>query len=112
VYTLELFSAVFRVCATHTYKAPTGWVQTDMGGAGGRTAPTSVAQSAEGIAQLIDVASSIQRKQQMEQAPAGTTTGMASSYLGSIPTQFANFAKKFGESRCVFVAFDGELLPW
>jgi len=89
-----------------------GWVQTDMGGAGGRTAPTSVAQSAEGIAQLIDVASSIQRKQQMEQAPAGTTTGMASSYLGSIPTQFANFAKKFGESRCVFVAFDGELLPW
>ena len=34
-----------------------GWVQTDMGGAGGRTADLSVEESAEGVIKVMEEAS-------------------------------------------------------
>lgn len=72
-----------------------GWVQTDMGGSGGRKAPVTVEQSCAGILQVIDHAIEVQTHPSIGfDAAEGT------------------FQKRLAAENCVFVGFDGELMPW
>ena len=76
-----------------------GWVQTDMGGSGGRKAPVSVEASARGIAQQAARAIAYRRKLATGAPPAAS--------VSDDPLEQA-----FAKNRCVFTAFDGEMLPW
>ena len=73
-----------------------GWVQTDMGGSGGRKAPVSVETSAKGIAQQVARAIVYRKKLGTNSPPAADD-----------PLEQA-----LARNRCVFTAFDGEMLPW
>ena len=70
-----------------------GWVQTDMGNAGGRKAPVTVEDSCAGVLQLINTASV---------SATGTKTD----------GQFAELQVKLRSENCVFVDFTGKILPW
>lgn len=70
-----------------------GWVQTDMGGAKGRKAPLSVDQSCTGLVERIFQGVEVQLNPQSHYSE------------GSLEAVLSNH-------RCVFVGYDGELLPF
>ena len=72
-----------------------GWVQTDMGGSGGRTAPVSVDQSVAGLVVQIFRGCEVQR-----------SASPASAYAEG------SFERILAQDRLVFAGFDGELLPF
>lgn len=72
-----------------------GWVQTDMGNAGGRSAPVTVEQSAAGILSQIMRGVSVQLRAPMEPA-----------------YDPGSFEQLLMSNHLVFTAFDGELLPY
>mmetsp|Transcript_4022 Transcript_4022/g.8792 ORF Transcript_4022/g.8792 Transcript_4022/m.8792 type:complete len:306 (-) Transcript_4022:140-1057(-) len=78
---------------------PVGWVQTDMGQSGGRRAPVSVQDSAKGIMQLVQAACCVQ-------------TGSPIPVPIPDHAPLDSFVKALRDQSCVFVAYDGELLPW
>jgi NAD(P)-dependent dehydrogenase (short-subunit alcohol dehydrogenase family) len=73
-----------------------GWVQTSMGGSGGRKAPVSVADCVAGISDQISKSIAIRKKL------SGPTSAATDDPL-------ENALRK---NRCVFTAYDGEMLPW
>ena len=73
-----------------------GWVQTDMGGSGGRKAPVSVVDCVAGINSQISKTISLRKKLS---GPTATATD----------DLLENALRK---NRCVFTAFDGEMIPW
>lgn len=75
-----------------------GWVQTDMGGSGGRQAPLTVSQSVTGIVDVLNRACQVQAHAEI------------SKHL--IEREHDAFKRKLMTDHCVFVAYDGELLPW
>ena len=75
-----------------------GWVQTDMGGSGGRTAPVSIVDSARGIHAQILKAKTIREKMQLD---------TAETKIIDDPLEQA-----LRKNRCVFTGYDGEMLPW
>mmetsp|Transcript_119468 Transcript_119468/g.234772 ORF Transcript_119468/g.234772 Transcript_119468/m.234772 type:complete len:274 (-) Transcript_119468:201-1022(-) len=85
----SLRAAGGKVVALHP-----GWVQTDMGESGGRKAPVTVKDSVDGILTLMDVA---------------LGTACVESEKNSA---YRAFGAKMRTDNCVFVAYNGELLPW
>jgi hypothetical protein len=75
-----------------------GWVQTDMGNSIGE-APLTVDQSVDGILQVLLTANRVQ---------LGESTAEISKSL----TGMADFADKFRKEQCVYVQYDGKLMPW
>ena len=83
-----------------------GWVQTDMGGAGGRKAHLSIDESAKGVLDLIDaVINSQERKRKEPASLLPSTTTPAEAKLKPILDEIAN-------KNIVFAGIDGEVLPW
>jgi hypothetical protein len=76
-----------------------GWVQTDMGQSGGRRAPVTVRDSAEGILRLVECTRVVQGHDQ-----ANTPTSPSGQYRA--------FEQKLQSEHCVFVGYDGALYPW
>ena len=72
-----------------------GWVDTDMGRAGGRNPPLTVEQSAAGIAQVIDRAV---QHQGAQQAGADSGDDIVANHLA--------------RNSCVYVDYKGDVLPW
>ena len=77
-----------------------GWVQTDMGGSGGRKAPVSIVDSARGIHSQILKAMKLRTKILLDSE--NTATAAADDPL----------EQALRKNRCVFTGFDGEMLPW
>lgn len=75
-----------------------GWVQTDMGSAGGRQPPVSVQDSAAGIVNIITKACEVQEH--------------ASISKHLIERERDPFKRKFMTDHCVFVGYDGDMIPW
>jgi NAD(P)-dependent dehydrogenase (short-subunit alcohol dehydrogenase family) len=82
-----------------------GWVQTDMGGRGGRKAPVTVEDSTKGIVRMIGRAEAFQLGN-LEPANKGASDTAAESQ------SCHEFEMALTNHRCVFTAFDGEMLPW
>jgi len=79
-----------------------GWVQTDMGGAG---APLTTEQSVEGLAALLSTVAAYQTK---SLAAAATS---ASSNLVQ-PDAYQAVLDKISTQDCVFVGYNGDIIPW
>ena len=76
-----------------------GWVQTDMGERGGRKASVTVVDCTNGIFSMINRATNVQLDLQKGQSDlSGKDEG--------------EFEKQLRRHRCVFTAYDGEMLPW
>ena len=73
-----------------------GWVQTSMGGSGGRKAPVSVDSCVAGISEQISKSITIRKK-------------LSGPLSAATDDPLENALRK---NRCVFTAFDGEMLPW
>ncbi|KAJ1425281.1 hypothetical protein B484DRAFT_451150, partial [Ochromonadaceae sp. CCMP2298] len=89
----------FRAAGGKVLCVHPGWVQTDMGQSGGRRAPVSVQDSAKGIMQLVQAACCVQ-------------TGSPIPVPIPDHAPLDSFVKALRDQSCVFVAYDGELLPW
>lgn len=76
-----------------------GWVQTDMGERGGRKASVTVVDCTKGILDMISRATIVQLD--LLKGP---------SDLGG--KEEGAFESHLRRHRCVFTAFDGEMLPW
>ena len=83
-----------------------GWVQTDMGGSGGRKAPVSIVDSARGIHSQILKAMSIRQKIQLDSENTATSVAATTKVVDD-PLEQA-----LRKNRCVFTGYDGEILPW
>lgn len=76
-----------------------GWVQTDMGERGGRKASVTVVDCTNGIFSMINRATNVQLDLQKGLSDlSGKDEG--------------EFEKQLRRHRCVFTAYDGEMLPW
>lgn len=76
-----------------------GWVQTDMGERGGRKASVSVVDCTKGIFSMINRATIVQQDELKELS-------------GHSEKEEAVFESQLRQHRCVFTAYDGEMLPW
>ena len=76
-----------------------GWVQTDMGGAGGRTAAVSVDESTAGIVDIVS------RGLALQTDPGSCTTSASDE-------EESEFERAFRDSACVFTSYKGEMIPW
>lgn len=83
-----------------------GWVQTDMGNKGGRQAHITVDESCQNIVRVLHSATLVTNAQQ----PLISNTVAHSA----VPTSktMKRFEQILGQESCVFVNYDGEILPW
>jgi NAD(P)-dependent dehydrogenase (short-subunit alcohol dehydrogenase family) len=72
-----------------------GWVQTDMGGAGGRKADIEVDECTDGILRVLDIA-----------------TNVATNNNGVVEPQYEAFHNSLKSKNTVYVDFKGDILPW
>lgn len=88
-----------------------GWVQTDLGGSGGRTAPLSVEDSTDGITRVINRAVAIQTNTLF--SSQDPSLGLISTQdLNSFDTDEDNFDRNFRVKNCIYTSYDFKLLPW
>lgn len=74
-----------------------------MGQRGGRQAPVTIADSVEGIVNIIRIALSTQGKRQV---------GLTEKQPGPMDAKMEEFTTQLKEKNCVFVDYQGEVLPW
>ncbi len=72
-----------------------GWVQTDMGGAGGRKADIEVDECTDGILRILDIATKTMTKQQV-----------------AVEQKYKIFHNEFENKNIVYVDYKGDLLSW
>ena len=90
-----------------------GWVQTDMGGAGGRRAAVTVEQSCAGLLRQIMRAAAGTAAGAAAGTAAGTAAGAAAGAGGASGSEpEPEFERQLRERRLVFASFEGELLPF
>jgi NAD(P)-dependent dehydrogenase (short-subunit alcohol dehydrogenase family) len=73
-----------------------GWVKTYLGTTGGQNAKIEVEESCEGILNLVTEATAIQ------------TTGKRHGEQDYLE----DYARSFSTNQCIFVNYDGSLIPW
>ena len=78
-----------------------GWVQTDMGGRGGRKAQVEILESVNGITNVLAVAIKLQQ-----------SSSSSSADSISIRKEVIEFSDKFLSNNLVFTGYDFELLPF
>jgi NAD(P)-dependent dehydrogenase (short-subunit alcohol dehydrogenase family) len=100
--------AAMKAARVKTLCMHPGWVQTDMGGSGGRKAPVSVEDSTRGIVRMIGRASAFQLGSEGVVGKSGSTDAAGNG------ADVCNdeFESALAKHSCVFTAFEGEMLPW
>lgn len=90
-----------------------GWVQTDMGGAGGRTATFTIEECAENVVDIISRTISLQEKPQGSQETVFLCTSNDERSEGISKREKKEFEDAFIQgANCIYVNFDGSLIPW
>lgn len=74
-----------------------GWVQTDMGGAGGRKADIEVDECTDGISHILNIASDLQTKTNQHTA---------------VMSNYQEMHSILKEKSVVYVNYKGDILPW
>lgn len=103
-----------------------GWVQTDMGSAGGRTATFSVEECSANIINILRRTIAIQEN--VPPAPSASSSTKPAAVLDTVftagediqdkdaraSTNMQEFEQVIGQggSNCVFVNYDGTVIPW
>ncbi len=89
-------------CGARVLVLHPGWVDTDMGRVGDRKPPVSVEESTEGIMNIVERAITVQH----------SNAGMKSSSDEKFHGSEENVESNISSSNCVFLQYNGEMMPW